>query len=304
MISIVTPNYNGARWLGDCLASVASQTLAQDEIEMILIDDGSCDDSRTIAEEYGSAIPGLKTVWLEHTGKPGQLRNFGIQKTIGEYILFLDSDDFLGNEALERLNEFTQNTQSDITAFELDGLNRNVPRSMLRKTIVDADIVASGIYKTLGTWKMCKRQFLVQNAISFDPAQNRGEDALFFAEAMLRATSISILSGYPFYTVRGREDGSSITQTSWNTAERTRFAQRLAKIITEYATNDEIANHFMIRVFNTEALGVITGTGTDGKDLDDLKRVLSPYWNDAVCRLIYSDEVRDTLKTFFETEEA
>lgn len=299
MISIVTPNYNGERWIGECLDSVASQTLDQDGVEMLLIDDGSTDSSMDIAREYESDIPGLKVITHEHTGRPGELRNIGIRRAIGEYVLFLDSDDFLGDETLERLDKFASVTASDVIAFQLDGLDRTVPRSMLKETRKEADVIESGLYKTLGTWKMCRREFLNNSEIRFSNI-GRGEDTLFFAEAMLRARSLSVLSGYPFYTVRGREDGTSITQKEWDQYTRIDVAKKLAKTVVDWSQNDNIANHFLIRVFNTDAIGVLENPGCTDEIRIKLKAELGQFWNQDIKHLIYTNENRKILENFFE----
>lgn len=241
MISVVTPNFNGEKWLDKCLESVASQTLTQEQIEMILIDDGSVDNSRDIIDTYRKNIKNLSTIWHEHTGLPGELRNIGIKKAIGRYVLFLDSDDYLENDSLEIMHKFTDDHQSDVIAFQLNGLNRNVPKSMLKKTVINADLVDSGIYKTLGTWKMCKRDFLIDNNIQFEKI-NRGEDVLFFTESLLRAKSISILGERPYYNVRGREDESSITQAEWNHDKRISVSKRMASLAIRWSQNTDIAN--------------------------------------------------------------
>ena len=184
MISVVTPNFNGEKWLNKCLESVASQTLTQEQIEMILIDDGSVDNSRDIVDAYRKNIKNLSTIWHEHTGLPGELRNIGIKKALGRYVLFLDSDDYLEDDSLEIMHNFTDEHQSDILAFQLNGINRNVPKSMLKKTVINADLIGSSIYKTLGTWKMCKRDFLIDNNIKFSKI-NRGERYLIFSDNCL-----------------------------------------------------------------------------------------------------------------------
>lgn len=300
MISLVTPNYNGGIWLRECLDSVASQTADQENIEMLFIDDGSTDDSKEIVEEYRADIPGLKPTWHEHTGKPSLLRNLAINKALGEYVLFLDSDDYLGAEAIERLSEFVDQGDSDVVAFQLEGLNRSVPSSMLQETLSDADIVSSGLYKTLGIWKMCRKQFLDEHEIRFDSSIGRGDDVTFFAEAMLRAKRLSILSGYPFYTVRGREDGSSITQKEWDHNKRIDVAVKVGELAKQFARTESIADHFCIRLFNADLLGIISSPSVTGKTIRRLKSELGPYWNSNVANLIYSDESRRRLTDFFE----
>lgn len=299
-ISLITPNYNGERWLNECLDSVANQTISQDRVEMILVDDGSTDMSREIITQYRKDIPGLKTIWHEHTGQPGELRNFALRQAIGKYALFLDSDDYLGVESLERLSEFANSHAPDVLAFQLAGLNRRVPSSMLSETIEDANVVDSGLYKTLGTWKMCRHDYLIDNNIRFGSLP-RGEDTLFFAEAMLRARKLSVVSGYPFYTVRGREDGTSITQTEWDNGERITIAKHMAGLVMRLAQNEDVANHFLIRVFNTDAIGVLSSEHS-ASDRADLYSALKPFWNNQVKELIYTEANRSVLSNFFGEE--
>jgi glycosyltransferase involved in cell wall biosynthesis len=300
VISLITPNYNGEQWLGDCLDSVASQTSTQDDIEMILVDDGSTDNSKELVESYKEAIPGLKPIWHKHIGKPSALRNVALDYATGEYVLFLDSDDYIGQETVERLEDFTKHNSPDVVAFQLAGLNRKVPSSMLRKTIKNADIVDSGLYKTLGIWKMCRRDFLDEAHIRFDDSVGRGDDVIFFAEAMLKARSISVVSGYPFYTVRGREDGSSITQNEWNHNKRIDVALRVGELANSLAQNANIANHFVIRMFNSDALEIISSPTVEPATLERLRMELKKYWSPEVASLIYTDAARDILTKFFE----
>lgn len=298
-ISIATPNYNSERWLDDCLGSVARQTADQTDLEMIVVDDGSTDNSRQIIESYRDRIPGLRPIWHEHTGMPGRMRNVAISRAMGEYVLFLDSDDYLGSEAIERLTAFTDDGASDVVAFQLEGLNRSVPRDMLSTTVRDADIIQSGIYKTLGNWKMCRRDFLEENGIQFDGSVVGGEDMLFFAEALLKAESISILSGYPFYTVRAREDGSSITQKEWNHGDRISVVKRIGELATSLAKRRDIADHFLARLFSTDVVKMINSPTVTDATLQDIKSEFSKYWYADVADLIYIDASKDTLEHFF-----
>jgi poly(ribitol-phosphate) beta-N-acetylglucosaminyltransferase len=298
-ISIATPNYNSERWLDDCIGSVARQTADQRGLEMILVDDGSTDNSREIIEGYQDSIPGLRPIWHEHVGSPGQMRNVAIARSIGNYVLFLDSDDFLGEEAIERLTVFTDENPSDVVAFQLEGLNRSVPRDMLAETVEDADLIESGIYKTLGNWKMCKREFLEDNDIRYDPSIVGGEDMLFFAEALLKAKSISIVSGYPFYTIRSREDGSSLTQKEWNHSDRISVVKRIGDLATSLARSHAIADHFLARLFSTDVVKMINSPTVTDETLEDIKTEFGKYWYADIADLIYIDTSRATLERFF-----
>lgn len=299
MISLITPNYNGEKWLGDYLDSIANQTLPQEEIEVVFADDGSTDGSRDIVESYSDRIPGLNLIWHEHIARPGELRNLAIQHAMGKYVLFLDSDDYIGIEALERLDAFANEHPSDIFAFQLEGIDRNVPRSMLSTTAPDVDLVDSGLYKTLGIWKMVNRNFIVNNDIKFDPSIRRGDDVLFFIEAMLKAKRMSVLSGYPFYMLRGREDGSSITQDEWDHGKRLSVVKKAAQLALDLSQDERTKSHFMIRLFNADAIEIAESASITEETMIELKRVLAPHWTRNVSNLIYTDDSRRKLIDIF-----
>jgi hypothetical protein len=98
-ISIITPCYNGARFLADTLASAASQT--HPPLEIIVIDDGSTDGSAEIAERFG---PPVRVIRQPNRGE-SVARNRGLSEARGSHVLFLDADDLLAPGALARLGE-------------------------------------------------------------------------------------------------------------------------------------------------------------------------------------------------------
>lgn len=111
MISVIIPVYNVEQYLRQCIDSVLAQTYSS--IEIILIDDGSTDSSGTICEEYRKN----KSIKVFHTTNRGlsAARNFGIEKSTGEYIYFLDSDDWIDADFLEKAME--KISEADILCF-------------------------------------------------------------------------------------------------------------------------------------------------------------------------------------------
>ena len=97
-VSVVTPTYNRDKYIKKCIDSILNQTLS--DIELILVDDGSTDNTSNIVSTYND--PRLKYFKRENHGI-GASRNFGIDKSLGEYILFVDSDDFIESNALEKM---------------------------------------------------------------------------------------------------------------------------------------------------------------------------------------------------------
>src|SRR5712672_3063531 len=95
-VSIIIPAYNQARFLGVAIESALRQTFS--DLEVIVIDDGSTDQTRQVAAGFGDRI---RYIHQDNTGLPGA-RNRGIRESSGEYLCFLDSDDFYHPDKLQR----------------------------------------------------------------------------------------------------------------------------------------------------------------------------------------------------------
>ena len=105
-VSIITPIYNAEMYLEQCLYSIISQTLK--DIEIILIDDGSTDSSPAICDKYAQLDSRIKVIHKNNAGM-GVSYNTGIDNTNGEYIGFLESDDFANDNMFEDLYNLAKN---------------------------------------------------------------------------------------------------------------------------------------------------------------------------------------------------
>lgn len=114
-ISVIIPVYNTEKYLPACLDSVCSQTFQ--DIEIICVNDGSTDKSGEILAKYAEQDKRIVIINQENKGLSGA-RNTGIQKTNGQYICFVDSDDRLPNFALQTLHQIAQTTDADVVMSE------------------------------------------------------------------------------------------------------------------------------------------------------------------------------------------
>ena len=110
-VSLIIPVYNVEAFLERCLDSVQNQTYK--DIEVIIVNDGSTDGCPDIIERYVSNNPNFKGFTIENSGQGGA-RNYGIEKATGEYVAFLDSDDYIAPNCIERLVETAIADNSDI----------------------------------------------------------------------------------------------------------------------------------------------------------------------------------------------
>ena len=174
--SLVIPVYNVNNYLSKCINSVLSQTY--DDYEIILVDDGSTDGSSDLCDEYQNQDRRIKTVHKENGGL-SSARNCGIQHAKGEYILFLDSDDFWKDEnALSAIAEIT-NQNVDLVCFGyreyVDGQGDNgvgvdfTGYNVLRndKDSILTEMLSKGIYVSSACCKAVKRALIIKNELYF-----------------------------------------------------------------------------------------------------------------------------------------
>ena len=110
-ISVILAIYNVQDYLDECLKSLLNQTMF-DDIEVLMVDDGSSDYSKDLVDEYAEKYDNFHAFHKENEG-PGIARNYGIKRAKGEYIHFLDSDDYITPDAYENLYRIAKETDCD-----------------------------------------------------------------------------------------------------------------------------------------------------------------------------------------------
>lgn len=193
--SIIIPNYNEGKYIRECLESVFSQTYKN--YEVIVVDDGSTDDSIDIIKDFD--------VKLYHSNglHAGGARNVGLDNANGEYIVFLDSDDYLANNnVLENLNNLIRD--EDIICLNYIMFRNNVFEDI---NDVEGDISVK-IEKTtfLGAPTKCFKRSLIGDTRF--PTSQRYEDIVFTLENMCKANSYNELKD-AFFIYRKVENSNS-----------------------------------------------------------------------------------------------
>jgi len=117
-VTILIAAYNAAEYLRDCLDSLCAQTMK--DFQAVCIDDGSTDDTLAILETYAKNDTRFEIVHLDKNQGQAHARNIGLKQATGDYTCFLDSDDFLSADALEKMVQtFEQNENTDCVLFQL-----------------------------------------------------------------------------------------------------------------------------------------------------------------------------------------
>lgn len=117
MVSVIIPVYNSEKYLSECLKSVANQSYHN--IEIILIDDGSHDNSGTICDEFAAKDERIKVIHKENGGV-SSARNVGLAIMSGEYVTFVDSDDYIKNNMIEQMLSYQKNNDADVVQIAFD----------------------------------------------------------------------------------------------------------------------------------------------------------------------------------------
>ncbi|GAA2549013.1 hypothetical protein GCM10010435_18400 [Winogradskya consettensis] len=216
VLSIVVPVYNVAPYLGECLESLAGQY--RDALEVIMVDDGSTDDSAAIAERFVEKDSRFRLIRKENGGL-GAARNTGVGHATGEYLMFVDSDDVLAPYAAELLVASLEKTGSDFSCGNVLRLNtRGLHQSPMHRGAFAGTFLRTHVSRRpvlLGdrtAWnKVFRRSFYDTHELAF-PEGVLYEDALVTVPAHVLATAVDVLET-PVYYWREREGpDKSITQ--------------------------------------------------------------------------------------------
>lgn len=213
-ISIIIPVYNIEKYLTKTLDSILKQSIGAENIEVILVNDNSTDGTKGIIDEYVAKYENFIGIHLtENSGLPGRPRNIGLQQATGDYVMFMDHDDFYEEDACEILYDKISKEEVDIVfcrysrVFD-DGIKRRFPS--IFKDIEEIKIESIDENEKLlliapSIWtKLFKREFLEINEILF-PEGILGEDLSFVVNSFLSAKGIVYLNNYYGYNYRIRD---------------------------------------------------------------------------------------------------
>jgi poly(ribitol-phosphate) beta-N-acetylglucosaminyltransferase len=259
-VSVVVGVYEAMPYLVRCLESVEAQTLPAGRIEVVAIDDGSTDGSGEYLEEFAKRSPvPTRVIRQKNSGGPSGPRNIGIGLARGRYVFFLDADDRLGPQALERMVAMGDRHGTDVVLGRVQGVDRGAPKSMWRDgDVARTDVFSSNIKYTLSAQKLFRRTLLDARPatadaaalpeLRFDESLSTGEDALFTLDAYLRADGVSIVADHTCYYLVGRDDGKHATKRGSYTM-RFDSARALMRLIAERVPAGPRRDLLMVRPF-------------------------------------------------------
>ncbi|QIQ02966.1 glycosyltransferase family 2 protein [Streptomyces liangshanensis] len=253
-VSVVVAVYNTGRYVEECAPSLLRQSLGADEYEVIYVDDGSTDDTLERLEKLAAEHAHVRVFTQPNSGWPGKPRNTGMSHARGEYIQFVDHDDLLGHESLERLYEHASRNRSDVVIGKMSSTMVR-PRRIFRHTIDATTVEHDELMQTMSPHKMFRRAFVEEHGLRFPEGPWILEDLLFVSAAYLAAERISILGDYPCYYWMKRDDGGNNTRHRFDL--RHGFFDNVRTIVRQIKDGTEpgdLQDRLLYRLYHVEIL--------------------------------------------------
>ena len=213
-ISIIVPVYKVEKYLHECINSILEQTFK--EFELILIDDGSPDNSGKICDEYAQKDKRIKVIHKKNGG-PSSARNMGIKISKGEYIGFVDSDDTIEIDMYEKMYNIGVKRNAEIVVsgyVELNSFTGSIQQALTplgNKKFIEGNEIKESLEsllsqnKILGYASMCnklyKRSYIINNNLLINEKIKIAEDFCFNLVAISGATRICAINE-PLYKYR------------------------------------------------------------------------------------------------------
>lgn len=215
MVSVIIPVYNTEAYLDECIRSVVNQSY--DELEILLINDGSTDRSGTICRKWETLDRRIRYIEKENEGQ-GYTRNLGIALATGEYIIFVDSDDYLDTTLVDRVYRCITENKADICVFAHYGIDDEglLDECLLSFKLAKGDYTASNkdllSHMMPVLWDKMFSAALIKN-MDIKMSNHICEDLVFNARLYVRAKKICMLD-VPLYYYRYKRPGNISTSYS------------------------------------------------------------------------------------------
>ncbi|MCR5809462.1 MAG: glycosyltransferase family 2 protein [Clostridiales bacterium] len=180
-ISFIVPVYNGEVYLAECLDSLFRQGVPEETYEVIVVDDGSTDGTRDILASYSAAKSNFWFFTQDHRGVSAA-RNLGLREAQGDYVWFVDADDFIQDNAIDELMKITDNRKIDRVIFDAYQFTEELTTEEMEKKASGRICTNSGSGAVAVWASIFRRLFLIEHGKAFNEGLSMAEDTLFLYE--------------------------------------------------------------------------------------------------------------------------
>ncbi|MFE0760109.1 glycosyltransferase family 2 protein [Streptomyces smyrnaeus] len=266
-VSVVVPTHNTGGTVLTGLRSLLAQSMPRPDFEVIYVDDGSDDDTVALLEneiaEQGAGST-VRVVRAEHSGWPGRPRNIGTDLARGEFVHYVDDDDRLAPEALERLYARARETGADIVIGRTAGHGRQAPRALFEKPMTSCDLrTDTALLASMTVHKLFRRAFLREHRLRFPEGKVRLEDHMFTLRAFLLTDRVATVHDYTCYHWVRHTDGKH--NVSYRTIEPGPYIDSIRRLLAILDAPDTCVppgrhrNRLVAKWYGKKALDRISG---------------------------------------------
>lgn len=297
-ISVIIPVYNVEKYLYKCVDSVINQTYKN--LEIILVDDGSPDNSSKICDDYAKMDERIKVVHKTNGGL-SSARNSGLMVATGDYICFFDSDDFVELDIIEKLTGRIEQSEEDVCVcgYKVEVYNKKEQVESSLEVIprweINDKLSAHKYEQLLGVcgyaWnKLYKREFLAVNGLFFEEGVSLIEDLLFNSTVISKGAKVCFVSYAGYHYIQRQRETLGVKYYNNFFELRKKAIEAKCAILKAWGVDEEKIEKFTQENFIDIVWGTIKNLKRSGLSLKEKKEKI---------KILYQQEnIKKMLKNF------
>lgn len=293
-VSVILPVFNVDKYIKRCLDSLVNQTLK--EIEIIIINDGSTDNTKRICEEYAKKYDNIKLINKKNEGV-SKARNIALKKVRGEYLAFIDGDDWIDRNAYEIMYNTAKRDSADVVQCGVrhildNGKIRVFNKNLFNTLYQDNEILRQfllGKINAISCDKIYKVSIWKENDIYFPENLSLGEDQITTCQVVYNSKRFIALKD-TFYNYYRRSDSCTTSKFSLKNMDMLISMKYIRELLKQWRVDFYIENEYMLRYIKTITIFII-----DKYILDNAKK------NDNFKK-IFIDDFKLNTKNFYKKE--
>ncbi len=269
LVTVGITSYNDAEKISRCLESIAAQTLGAEHIEVLVVDDGSTDKTASIARrhEHSASWACFSVQRHRASGSPSKGRNIIMDQALGEFVFFVDADDYLGPEALRAMTQAAKKKRADIVVGRYVGVNRSAPNVLEPRDAKPGKDYHAGWLNSLHVQKLFRTDFIRGLDYRFNESLIYASDHPFMISAFLHARSVAMVYDVDCYFLT--MDAPELESEAGTAAAKSRVNVSRAEIPAKRQLQ------FLHDCFGILALG----RGQGGRISTRAGKMRADYWN-------------------------
>lgn len=249
-LSIIVPVYNAEKYLHRCVDSLLAQDLNPEEYEIILVDDGSTDDSPKICDEYSEKYSQIKTIHKANGGV-SSARNVALDVTKGEYICFVDSDDWIKKASFVSIISICERENLDICFYKMDVEDNRGNfetqynhRFRYGDVVCGKDVILGGFPIGSACVAFLSNKLVNSVKLRFDTSLNFSEDVYYITQSLLLAARVSFVEMSPYVYAYNASSATNSPEKRLNKSlDCVEFARRVRDLSMSDGMERELRNY-------------------------------------------------------------